>query len=146
MSPDRVATDTGRSSARDDSGQFLVMAVVFMTMFLALAGLVVDGGNYLNAKDAAATEAEQAARAGAAALDPGQLHGATLALDPTLAVQNAEQFMSAPSQHPGTAWVVGSTVYVNITYNQPTQLLSFIGISNMHVDVTEQATNVAGVS
>jgi hypothetical protein len=48
--------------------------------------------------------------------------------------------------HPGTAWVIGSTVYAHISYDQPTQLLSIIGVTNMHVDVTEQATNVAGVS
>ena len=48
--------------------------------------------------------------------------------------------------HPGTAWVVGTTVYAQISYNQPTQLLSIIGVTTMHVNVTEQATNVAGVS
>jgi hypothetical protein len=42
--------------------------------------------------------------------------------------------------------VIGSTVYTHISYDQPTQLLSIIGVTNMHVDVTEQATNVAGVS
>ena len=41
------------------------MTVVLMTMFLALTGLVADGGRYLDAKQAAASEAEQAARAGA---------------------------------------------------------------------------------
>jgi hypothetical protein len=121
------------------------MTVIFMTMFLALAGLVVDGGSYLNAKDAAATEAAQAARAGAGALDPNQLHAATLGIDPAQAVSAAENAMIAAG-HPGTAWVIGNTVYTHISYEQTSQLLSIIGITKMHIDVTEQATNVAGVS
>jgi hypothetical protein len=123
----------------------MVMAVIFMTMFLVLAGLVVDGGAYLNANEAAATEAGQAARSGAAALDPSQLHSSTLQINTPQAVAAAENAMSAAG-HPGTAWVIGSTVYAHIAYDQPTQLLSIVGVTSMHVDVTEQATNVAGVS
>jgi hypothetical protein len=134
-----------RSRRHDERGQLLVMTVIFITMFLAFMGLVIDGGSYLNAKDAAATEAAQAARAGAGALDPNQLHAGNLGLDSTQAIAAAENAMTAAG-HPGTAWVIGSTVYARITYNQPTQLLSIIGITTMHVDVTEQATNVAGVS
>ena len=145
MSTIRLATGSLRSRRYDEHGQFLVMAVIFMTMFLALAGLVVDGGSYLNAKEAAATEAAQAARAGAAALNPNQLHSASLGIDPTQAVTAAENAMAAAG-HPGTAWVIGPTVYAHISYDQPTQLLSIIGVPSMHVDVTEQATNVAGVS
>ena len=64
-----------------EDGQLLAMTVVFMTMFLALTGLVADGGHYLDAKQAAASEAEQAARAGASSLDVGQLRSGTIALD-----------------------------------------------------------------
>ena len=145
MSMIRVFADARRHRHFDDHGQFLVMAVIFMTMFLALAGLVVDGGSYLNANEAAATEAAQAARAGAGALDPNQLHAGNLGIDSTQAIAAAENAMTAAG-HPGTAWVVGSTVYTHISYDQPTQLLSIIGVTNMHVNVTEQATNVAGVS
>ncbi|MGO8873560.1 MAG: TadE/TadG family type IV pilus assembly protein [Acidimicrobiales bacterium] len=141
----RSITRILRSRRHDERGQFLVMTLIFMTMFLALAGLVVDGGSYLNAKDAAATEAAQAARAGAGALDPNQLHAATLGIDPAQAVRAAENAMTAAG-HPGTAWVIGNTVYAHISYDQTTQLLSIIGITSMHIDVTEQATNVAGVS
>jgi Flp pilus assembly protein TadG len=133
------------SRRHDERGQFLVMTLIFMTMFLALAGLVVDGGSYLNAKDTAATEAAQAARAGAGALDPNQLHAATLGIDSAQAVRAAENAMTAAG-HSGTAWVIGNTVYAHISYDQTTQLLSIIGITSMHIDVTEQATNVAGVS
>ncbi len=82
------------------------MTCVFMTMFLALAGLVADGGHYFDAKQAATSEAEQAARAGASSLDVGQLHAGNLALDPATAVTTAENYMAFAGQ-PGTAWPVG---------------------------------------
>lgn len=121
------------------------MTVVFMTMFLALAGLVADGGHYLDAKQAAASEAEQAARAGAASLDIGQLHAGNLTIDPGAAVTAAQNYMSLVGR-PGIAWVAGNTVYARISYTEPTQLLGIIGVSSMQVSVTESATDVRGVS
>ena len=37
----------------------------------------------------------------------------------------------ATSGHPGTAWVVGNTVYAEISYRQPTQLLGIIGVGSL---------------
>jgi Flp pilus assembly protein TadG len=130
---------------RGEDGQFLAMTAVFMTMFLALAGLVADGGRYLDAKQAAASEAEQAARAGAGYIDVGQLHAGTVALDPAAAVTAAETFMTSAG-HPGTAWVVGNTVYAQISYRQPTQLLGIIGVGSLQITVTESATDLAGTT
>ena len=45
---------------RCEDGSILAMTCIFMTMFLALAGLVADGGHYFDARQAAASEAEQA--------------------------------------------------------------------------------------
>ena len=89
---------------RSEDGSILAMTCIFMTMFLALAGLVADGGHYFDAKQAAASEAEQAARAGAGSLDVSALHAGTVALDPNTAVATAESYMAASGQ-PGTAWV-----------------------------------------
>jgi Flp pilus assembly protein TadG len=114
-------------------------------MFLALAGLVADGGRYLDAKQAAASEAEQAARAGAGSIDAGQLHAGTVALDPVAAVTAAETFMTSAG-HPGTAWVAGNTVYAQISYRQPTQLLGIIGVGSLQITVTESATDVSGTT
>ena len=134
-----------RLHRRSDDGQFLAMTAVFMTMFLALAGLVADGGHYFGAKQQAASEAEQAARAGAGSLDVGELHAGTIAVDPTVAVAAAENYMSSAGQ-PGTAWVVGNTVYAQISYRMRTQLLGIIGVGSMAVSVTESATDVSGVT
>ena len=121
------------------------MTAVFMTMFLALAGLVADGGHYLDAKQQAASEAEQAARAGASSLNVGELHAGTIAVDPATAVTAAENYMTAAGQ-PGTAWVVGNTVYAQISYRLPTQLLGIIGVGSFQINVTESATDVSGVT
>jgi Flp pilus assembly protein TadG len=130
---------------RSEDGQFLAMTVVFMTMFLGLAGLVADGGRYFDAKQAVASEAEQAARAGAGSLDVGQLHAGTVAIDPATATATAENYMTSVG-HPGTAWVDGNTVYTQISYRQPTQLLGIIGVSSFQITVTESATDISGVT
>ena len=130
---------------RPEEGQFLAMTAVFMTMFLALTGQVADGGRYLDAKQAAAAEAEQAARAGAGSLDTSQLHAGTIAVDPANAVTQAENYMTAAGR-PGTAWVVGNTVFAQISYREPTQLLGIIGVSSLQITVTQSATDVRGIT
>jgi Flp pilus assembly protein TadG len=143
-----VTTIAGRRLClrrRSDDGQFLAMTAVFMTMFLALAGLVTDGGHYLDVKQRAASVAEQAARTGAGSLDVGQLHSGTIAVDPTVAVTTAENYMSSVGQ-PGTAWVVGNTVYAQISKRMPTQLLGIIGVGSLALSVTESATDVSGIT
>jgi Flp pilus assembly protein TadG len=130
---------------RPEDGSILAMTCIFMTMFLALAALVADGGHYFDAKQAAASEAEQAARAGAGSLDVSALHAGTVALDPSTAVAAAESYMTA-SGHPGTAWVQGDTVYAQISYRLPTQLLGIIGVGSFEINVTESATDVSGVT
>jgi Flp pilus assembly protein TadG len=121
------------------------MTAVFMTMFLALAGLVADGGHYLDAKQAAASEAEQAARAGAGSLNISELHAGTIDVDPASAVTAAENYMTVAGQ-PGTAWVLGNTVYAQISYRMPTQLLGIIGVGSLALSVTESATDVSGIT
>jgi len=145
MTTDPKAKPRRSLQQRSDDGQFLAMTAVFMTMFLALAGLVADGGHYLDAKQAAASEAEQAARAGAGSLNVGELHAGTIAVDPASAVTAAEDYMTAAGQ-PGTAWVVGNTVYAEISYRMPTQLLGIIGVGSLALSVTESATDVSGIT
>jgi len=143
--PSRSARRRLALRERSEDGQFLAMTVVFMTMFLALAGLVADGGRYFDAKQAAAAEAEQAARAGAGSLDVSELHAGTVAIDPATATTTAENYMTSVG-HPGTAWVDGNTVYTQISYAEPTQLLGIIGVSSLQITVTESATDISGIT
>jgi Flp pilus assembly protein TadG len=141
----RIRNSRRTRRQRSEQGSILAMTCIFMTMFLALAGLVADGGHYFDAKEAAASEAEQAARAGASALDVSALHAGTVAVEPNTAVGQAEDYMVASGQ-PGTAWVQGNTVYAQISYRQPTQLLGIIGVGSLQINVTESATDVSGVA
>lgn len=54
---------------RNDSGSLSLYVAILAVPILLLAGLVIDGGGALVAKQRAADQAEQAARAGANAID-----------------------------------------------------------------------------
>ena len=102
------------------------MFVVFFTLVaLALAGLLVDVGNAVNAQGRAADLAEQAARAAANAIDVADLRSGTVAIDQTRACADAlnliqayaaasrlEAAMTAPCAYPSPRRV---TVYVSVT-------------------------------
>jgi Flp pilus assembly protein TadG len=72
-----------------------VFTAVFAFAVLLLLGLLVDGGNALNAREHAADIAEQAARAAVTDLSIGDLHGTTgtetVAIDWTTACTYAQQ-------------------------------------------------------
>ena len=57
------------SSARDSAGSITPFVLIVTIALLALGGLVVDGGRQLNAKSRAVAYAQEAARAGAQAIN-----------------------------------------------------------------------------
>lgn len=132
------------SSKTDESGQVLASTVVLLTMFVALLGLVADGGRYLAAAQQASNEAAAAARAGEIVLSQTVAGGVapSAALD-MAAVHAADQLMAAAG-HAGTASVAGDTVYTTVSYSIPTLVLRAVGISTMRVDEHGQATATAG--
>ena len=67
-----------------------MFVVLFTVALLAVAGLVIDGGYALGAKREAMNSAEQAARAGADALDQGSLRDGDTRVDPGRAVAAAQ--------------------------------------------------------
>jgi Flp pilus assembly protein TadG len=94
----RAARRTARRPARSgDRGSVAVFTAVFAFVVLLLLGLLVDGGDALNARERAADIAEQAARAAVTDLSIGDLHsqgtaGAeTVAIDWTTACTFAQQ-------------------------------------------------------
>ena len=151
----RVRINTERASparlwlvvrGRGEDGQFLAMTVVFMTMFLALAGLVADGGRYFDAKQAAASEAEQAARAGAGLPRRGPAPRRHRRHRPRHRHHRGRELHDRLPGTPGAPGWSGNTVYAQISYRQPTQLLGIIGVSSLQITVTESATDVTGVT
>ncbi|MGH3243037.1 MAG: TadE/TadG family type IV pilus assembly protein [Spirillospora sp.] len=64
---------TERDLAEQDRGTIALYTVLFTPIVLLLAGLLVDGGLALHARQRAADMAEQAARAGADQIDTDEL-------------------------------------------------------------------------
>jgi len=72
-----------------------VFVVFFTLVALALASLLVDVGNAVNAQERAADLAEQAARAAANAIDVADLRSGTVAIDQTRACTDALNLIHA---------------------------------------------------
>jgi len=135
----------GRPYGRDDDGAIAAFVVLLMVGFLALLGLVVDGGTALTSHQAAQVEAEQAARAGAGALSVDALRAGTIQIDAPAALATADGFMAAAG-HPGTSVVANGVVTVRIHYQVPTAILGLIGIDRLDVWAEAAAVNVGGVT
>ncbi len=130
---------------RAESGQVTTFVVVFAVTALFVAGLVFDGGYVLAARRRALNEAEAAARVGADALvvDTYRSTGG-VDLEPALAVAAAQGYL-AQTGHSGTVQVLGDRVVVDVSFEQPLQILGAAGIGSMSVSGTGEARAVRGV-
>lgn len=136
----------------DDRGRVTGFFVVLTTAVLLFAGLVLDGGLALAAKVRAIGAAQEAARAGAQAIDLGAYRtDGTMRLDPGRAAAAARAYLAdapisrrdATGGGPGglavSVVVVGDTVTVTVAVSEPTQLLGLVGISSIRVSGTGSA-------
>jgi len=111
---------------------------------IAVLALIVDGGRALGAREAAFSEAEQAARVGATELSVASLHAGLTTFQVASATAAAEQYMAAAG-HPGSATVIGSRVIATVrTYALATPLLALVGIQHLPVSASAAATVVVG--
>lgn len=143
---DRLADRNRRiRSERSDEGSITPFVVVITAALLAMAGLVIDGGFALAARQDATATAEQAARAGADALarDDAQ-RGGPLRLNPAAARAAAEGYLAATG-HTGHAAVAGETVTVTVTVTRTTAILSAFGIDALTATSTASARGVTGI-
>jgi Putative Flp pilus-assembly TadE/G-like len=134
----------GRAGTGAERGSVTVFAVFFTLVALALASLLVDVGNAVNAQERAADLAEQAARAAANAIDVTDLRSGTVTIDQTRACADASNLirayaaasrvdaaMTGPCTYPGPRQV---TVSVSVT---TTPLIStFFGSFTMRAHET----------
>ncbi|VVJ22711.1 Uncharacterised protein [Amycolatopsis camponoti] len=117
---------------RAERGQVSAFALVLLIGLLALAGLSLDGGLALASKVRAGGQAESAARAGAQGLDLAAYRATgAFRLDPVLARELAQRYL-ANIGATGTVAVAGNTVTVEVTATYRTQLLSLIGVKDIH--------------
>jgi Flp pilus assembly protein TadG len=158
----RAANNAANNAAcRDDRGSVAVFTAAFAFVVLLLIGLLVDGGNALNARERAADVAEQAARAAVTDLSVGNLHGqgatgtATLAIDWTTACnvyarQTVTDYASATGGVTGAimkrcvegANPLTATVTVTVTSN-PAIPLPMFG-NSITMTATQSATAECG--
>jgi DNA-binding transcriptional regulator YdaS (Cro superfamily) len=128
-----------------DRGSISAFVVLLLVAIFVLLGLVVDGGLAASARQQAAEEAEQAARAGAGSISVEALRSGQLQIDDAAAISTAEQFMVAAG-HPGVATVSSGRVQVVISYRVHTVILGIVGVTTLPVNATATAVDVSGVT
>lgn len=124
----------------EQDGFATAFTVVLVLTLLMCAGLLLDGGLALSGKITAMDEAQEAARAGAQALNIVQFRASgTAVLNPEAATAAAEGYL-AQTGDTGTVQVAGDTVSVTVTHVQHTQLLDLVGVGTITVHATANAT------
>lgn len=136
------ATLGGRAAER---GSATIFVVGFAIVLFAGAGLAIDGGRAINARDKATDVAEQAARSGADQLDDVALRkqDGTVVLDPGRARAVAERFVSdAGYEH--KVDVINNSVSVIAYKTYSTTILGIVGINSMEVSGNATASPATG--
>jgi Flp pilus assembly protein TadG len=132
-----------------ESGAATVFVVTFATVLLVMAGLVVDGGLALNARQRVTDDVEQAARAGSQHLDLVTLRqNGVVRIDPQPAREAAYRFL-AKRDYPTSGIQVSANaqqVSVQAQIEQPTALLSLIFIDTFTVRAQGQARPAVGIT
>ncbi|MTB89266.1 hypothetical protein H9L21_10115 [Aeromicrobium senzhongii] len=134
-----------RIHARDrrERGGATIFVLGMSLVLMLCAGLVVDGGIGINTRMRVADDAEQAARAGANAVNVAQLReGGALAIDPGLARAMAAEFLSARGYDGGqfSIEVNVDSVSIRLRDTSDTTMLKLIGINQYPVSARATAT------
>jgi len=125
--------------SRGERGAASVWMVFGTVIVLAVAGLVYDGGGLIATKRQTINNAEQAARAGAQAIDTDALMATgTVQLDPDAATARAQAFLTANGWS-GTATATTTSVTVTVTRAQPLAFLHTFGVADRTVTGTAAA-------
>ena len=133
-----------RARRPGERGQVIAFLVVMTAGFIAIAGLVDDGGRALSGRVRALDEAQAAARAGAQQINLALLReDGSVELDAPAAVQAADQYLATVGDV-GVVTVSGNSVHVTVTVNVPTQILGAFGVTNLTVSAEGEATAEEG--
>ncbi|MFD6731393.1 TadE/TadG family type IV pilus assembly protein [Micromonospora aurantiaca] len=135
-----------RRRLRGDDGRVTVWFAVLVPAFLALIGLVVDGGAKVRAYQRADNIAAEAARAGGQAIKAGQaIDGGNKEIEPSVAADAVRAYLDDLDGVTGSVTVDGAqqlTVTVTVTYN-PILLDLFAGGAGTTVTGRATATLIA---
>ncbi len=144
MTGGRRPGQLGRSGR--DSGQVTAFVVVMAAALILMTGLVLDGGLTLAARERALGDAQEAARAGAQAINLAVYRqNGDLVLDPAQAETDADAYLASIGAA-GTATATGGLVTVTVTIDQPMQILSAAGLHAVTVHATATAVPVRGIN
>ena len=139
-------TSFARRFTYDDKGQVAAFVVVSTAVTVMFAGLVLDGGLALAAKSRAIGEAQEAARAGAQAVDVAAYRrDGTWVLAPGEARRRARTYL-ASTQDDGIVAATTTTVTVTVRARQSTQLLRLFGVQELTVSAVGSAHPVRGAA
>jgi hypothetical protein len=131
---------------KPDSGQITAFVVVIFAALVLVAGLVLDGGLILSARLRALNEAQEAARAGAQAIDLATYRSTgTITLDPSQAAAAARAYLTSTGAR-GDVQVNGDRVTVTVRRTQATQILAVAGIGRVVVHGTAVAHPARGIT
>lgn len=137
----KLLTSVDADRRRDERGATTALIVLFTLALLSVAGLVIDGGFALGAQRKAMNTAEQAARAGADALDQGSLRDGSVQVDPGRAVSAAQAYLHGVGVD-GSVGVNGGEVTVTVTAHQDTTILAAVGVGVIPVTATATALSI----
>jgi Flp pilus assembly protein TadG len=138
---------TRHRAARDDNGSITVITTVFAIALILILGLVVDGGSALAARRRADNLAQQAARAGAQAIDRTRL-GSTgvTCLDPQMARAYARAYLAALGITNATVIATTTSVHVVVPVIEHTLIVQAVGIRTVSLTGTGSAVALTGVA
>ncbi len=129
---------TRRLLGSQDAGNASIVLVLITPALFGVAGLVVDGGRAINARQLAASQAEQAARAAADAVDVDAVRaGGPLVIERLAARAAAERYLSAAGAT-GLVDVRTGTVTVTVSTTTRTAFFAVIGVDQ--ISATAEAT------
>ena len=146
----RAALARRRDRLQDDGdrGSLTAYLLIMTVALVLLAGLVLDGGAALTAHGTAADTAQQAARAGADALDGTSLRAGTpagLTANPAAARAAAAGVLDAAGVT-GDITVNGATVTVTARASKSTAILTIVGIGQVGGTATATAVPLHGTT
>lgn len=137
-------------SPQSERGAISVLVIGLFLALMVMAGLVVDGGNAINARARATDDAEQAARAGANQINEDLLRSSgQVQIEQGAAYNAAVAYLTGPQvgYSAGEIQVVPAAdeVTVTVSTTEPTDLLSLIGIGSFDVSGTASARPAPGI-
>ncbi len=131
---------------RSEEGAATILVVGLSAALLMVAGLVFDGGRILSARQQAYANADNAARAGAQAVDLDAVRaGRPPALDPAAAAAAARDYLAAHGLS-GEVSVTGDTISVQVQLEVQLAMLGAIGLDARTVTGNGVARVVQGIT